>query len=94
MHEQDKSDSDFVTAEEDREAQVRVLHFLLRESPALVTEAEVASALADGLPVFVETDSIERALIELLGAGLVYRQGEFFFPTRAARYSAWLENAE
>ncbi|MBA3867301.1 MAG: hypothetical protein H0X42_13325 [Solirubrobacterales bacterium] len=94
MHEQDKSDPDFTTDAEDREAQVRVLRFLLGESPALVTEKEIAGALAGGLPVFVETDSIERALIELLGAGLIYRQGEFFFPTRAARYTAWLEKTE
>jgi hypothetical protein len=94
MHEQYKSDPDFTTADEDREAQGRVLQFLLGESPSLVTEAEVASASAGGLPVFVETDSIERALIELLGAGLLYRQGDFFFPTRAARYWAWLERAE
>ena len=94
MHEQDMSDPDFTNEDDDREAQVRVLHFLLGESPSLVTEAEVASALSGGLPVFIETDSIERALIELLGAGLIYRQGEFFFPTRAARYSAWLEHAE
>jgi hypothetical protein len=90
MHEHHSSEAAFSTPQDDRDSEHQVLKFLLEEHPAQVTEAEVALALIGVSPVFAEGDAIQRALRELVGGGLAYRHGEFFFPSRAARYMASL----
>jgi hypothetical protein len=94
MHKHHSSEDNFSIQEDDRDTEGQVLKFLLEEHPAQVTEAEVALALIGVSPVFAEGDAIQRALRELVGGGLAYRHGEFFLPTRAARYSASLGEAE
>lgn len=75
---------------EDRKAERVVLAFLLEEHPSQLTIPELSLALnAD--PGFDSADAVERAVRELVGAGLLYCCGGFVLPTRAAIYFARLE---
>ncbi len=75
---------------EDAKAEGVVLAFLLEEHPSLLTIPELSRALnAD--PGFDTDDAVERAVRELVGAGLLYCEGAFIVPTRAALYFARLE---
>jgi hypothetical protein len=74
----------------DTKAERVVLAFLLKEHPAQLTIPELSLALnAD--PGFDSNDAVERAVRELVGAGLLYCCGGFVLPTRAALYFARLE---
>jgi hypothetical protein len=76
---------------EDTKAERIVLAFLLEEHPSQLTIPEVSLAL-NALPgSFSSDDAIERAVRELVGAGLLYCQGRFVLPSRAAIYFARLE---
>jgi hypothetical protein len=67
-----------------------VLAFLLEEHPSQLTIPELSLALnAD--PGFDSNDAVERAVRELVGAGLLYCCGGFVLPTHAALYFARLE---
>jgi hypothetical protein len=68
-----------------------VLSFLLDEHPAQLTIPEVAQALYAYPGDFEENDAVERAIRDLVGAGLLQCQGAFVLPTRAALYVASLE---
>ncbi len=75
---------------EDTKAERVVLAFLLEEHPSQLTIPEVSLALnAD--PGFDCDDAVERAIRELVAAGLLYCQGRFVLPTRAALYFSRLE---
>jgi hypothetical protein len=75
---------------EDAKVERVVLAFLLEEHPSQLTIPELSLALnAD--PGFDSNDAVERAVRELVGAGLLYCSGRFVLPTRAALYFAWLE---
>jgi hypothetical protein len=67
-----------------------VLAFLLEEHPAQLTIPELSLAL-NAHPDFESDDAVERAVRELVGAGLLYCHGRFVLPTRAALYFARLE---
>jgi hypothetical protein len=74
---------------EDAKAERVVLAFLL-EHPSLLTIPELSLALnAD--PGFDTDDAVERAVRELVGAGLLHCERAFVVPTRAALYLARLE---
>ena len=95
MHDQDSSARpEASTLDIDRQTEFGVLNFLLGEHPAQLTEVEVLAyrlgLRTKAAPTFGESDSVERAVCQLTGAGLVRRQGECVVPTRAARYFAWL----
>jgi hypothetical protein len=95
MHDQDSSERpETSTLDQDRQTEFNVLEFLLGEHPAQITESEVVLFRGwlriKGAPTFGETDDVERAVGQLVGAGLVRRQGESLIPTRAARYFNWL----
>jgi hypothetical protein len=75
---------------EDTKAERVVLAFLLKEHPSQLTIPELSLALnAD--PGFDSDDAVERAVRELVGAGLLHCEGAFIVPTRAALYLARLE---
>jgi hypothetical protein len=67
-----------------------VLALLLEEHPGQLTIPELSRTLnAD--PGFDTDDAVERAVRELVGAGLLHCEGAFIVPTRAALYFAQLE---
>jgi hypothetical protein len=71
-------------AAEDAQTEGAVLAFLLVEHPAQLTISELSLALNRDPGDFSSSDAIERAVRELVGAGLLYCQGAFVLPTRAA----------
>lgn len=75
---------------EDAKGERVVLAFLLEEHPSLLTVPELSRAL-NANPGFDTDDAVERAVRELVGAGLLHCEGAFIVPTRAALYFAQLE---
>jgi len=76
---------------EDTKVERIVLAFLLEEHPTQLTIPEVSLALNAHPGSFSSDDAVERAVRELVGAGLLYCEGRFVLPSRAALYFAWLE---
>lgn len=80
-------------AEQDRQTESVVLALLLKEHPTRLTPDELALIL-NAFPDHQEPDdAAARAVRELVGAGLVYRDGGFLCPSRAALYFNALEMA-
>ncbi|MDX6625030.1 MAG: hypothetical protein QOE56_19 [Solirubrobacterales bacterium] len=70
-----------------------VLQLVLDLHPVLLTVAEVVREVAGEEAAFAERDSVERAVRDLSGAGLLHRKDEFAIPTRAAlRFSELLDH--
>jgi hypothetical protein len=78
-------------ADQDAKAERAVLAFLINEHPNQLTVAEVSWALSHGPVEFEAEDAVERAVRELVGAGLVRCSDGFVMPTLAALYFARLE---
>ncbi len=78
-------------AKHDRQTEGVVLALLIEEHPIRLTTDELAlvlNAIPDqGWP----DDAAKRAIRELVGAGLVHRDGRFLAPSRAALYFDALE---
>jgi hypothetical protein len=71
--------------DEDRQVQLAVLSFLLHEYPDhQLTIPEVSRAMNAGGTDFKHEDAVERAIRELVGAGLLHCHCGFVLPTRAA----------
>ena len=80
------SDDPSSPAGEDRRTESAVLALLLDEHPTRLTMDELILVLhAD------PGDAAQRAVRELVGAGLIHREGRFLTPTRAALYFQRLE---
>jgi hypothetical protein len=90
MHEHHSSEPAFSSREDERKVEDQILRLLLEEHPAQVTRSEIEVALNCGSQTFAERDAIERALLELVGHGLLHRHGDFFLPSRPSRYMASL----
>jgi hypothetical protein len=75
----------------DAKAERAVLAFLINEHPNQLTVAEVSRALNSGPVEFEAEDAVERAVRELVGAGLLRCSDGFVLSTRAALYFARLE---
>ena len=73
-------------ANEDRKTEWAVLGYLLDEHPDQFTIPEVSRAMNAGETDFEREDAIERAIVQLVGAGLLHCCGGFILPTRAALY--------
>jgi hypothetical protein len=71
------------TSREDAVVEAAVLQQLLFLHPTQLSLAELLRELAVG-DDFSERDAIERAVQELIAAGLLHRNGELLLPTRAA----------
>lgn len=74
------------TAYADAMTEGAVLSLLLDEHPARLTIDELSLVLDPGPENGTPNDACERAVRELVGAGLVHRDGCFLMPSRAARY--------
>lgn len=75
---------------EDAKVELAVLAFLLHEHPDRLTIPEVSRAM-NRFSDFNSEDAVERAIRELVGAGLLCCQGGYVQPTRAALYFERLE---
>ena len=69
--------------EQDKTEQA-VLALLLHAHPAQRSIDEVVRELSDGPDEFAARDAIHNAVRDLVGAGLLHRNGQFVFATRAA----------
>jgi hypothetical protein len=67
----------------DEAVQAAVLTSLLAEHPAQLTALDLYRERRDPDDL-QERDCVDRALQDLVSAGLVHRSGPFFIPTRAA----------
>jgi hypothetical protein len=76
---------------EDEIVQSGVLGFVLEEHPAHLTIPELSLAMNRGRSDFSARDEVERAIRDLVGAGLLYIGGGLVLPTRAALYFDGLE---
>jgi hypothetical protein len=71
---------------EDRQIETTILAFVLAEHPAHLTTQELSLAMRNGREDFATEDDIERAIRELVGAGLLQIACGLVMPTRAALY--------
>jgi hypothetical protein len=78
-------------AGEDRRTESAVLALLLDEHPTRLTMDELILMLGADPDRGDPEDAGGRAVCELVGAGLVHRDGDFLTPTRAALYFQRLE---
>jgi hypothetical protein len=72
------------TAGGDARVEAVVLRLALDLYPSQVSIDEVVRELADDPEDFAQRDAVERAARDLARTGLLHRNGEFVFPTRAA----------
>lgn len=80
------------TAAEDAAIEAAALQQLLALHPAQITLEELVRELAGAEPGFAERDAIDRAVRDLVAAGLLHRHEAFVLPTRAAlRFSELLD---
>jgi hypothetical protein len=88
----DRAERDPATpAEVDRKTERTVLAFLCDEHPTQFTIPELSRTLNADPGDFASDDAVERAVRELVGAGLLRCQGAFVLPTWAALYRERLE---
>jgi hypothetical protein len=92
MHDEDIRRRERTPAEADRKVERVVLAFLLDEHPNQLTVAEVSWALNASSAEFERGDAVERAVRELVGAGLLHCRDGYVLPTKAALYFSALEN--
>lgn len=86
------NDDNWSTREGDIATESAVLQLVLDLHPVLLTVAEVVREVAGEEAGFAERDSVERAVRDLSGAGLLHRKDGFAIPTRAAlRFSELLD---
>jgi hypothetical protein len=78
-------------AEEDGQVETALLAFVLDEHPDRLTVDELSLALGGASPDFDRRDAIERAVRELVRAGLLHHDGAFVLPSRPALYFHRLE---
>lgn len=72
------------TREEDAAVEAAVLQQVLALHPTALTLGELRRALGAEEEGFAVADAIERAVRDLVGAGLLHRNEDFLLPTRAA----------
>lgn len=71
-------------AAEDRATEAAVLRQLLALHPTQLTLEDLEREIAGEKGDFALLDAVERAVRELVAAGLVHRNGEVVLPSRAA----------
>ena len=72
------------TAEADAATESAVLQQLLDLHPTVVTVEELVREFDAGAKPSTERDAVERAVRDLVGAGLLHHSESFVLPTRAA----------
>lgn len=68
----------------DTTIEATVLRQLLALYPVQMTVAELAREIDGDNADFAQTDAVERAVRELVAAGLAHRNGDVVIPSRAA----------
>jgi hypothetical protein len=76
---------------EDHAVQAAVLALVLSLRPDQLTLSELIREMVIESADFAECDAVERAVRDLVGAGLLHRSGELVLPTRAAVHFHRLE---
>ncbi len=77
---------------QDLRDQGAVLVEVLTQHPAQMRLSELIREIGAGAADFEQTDAIERAVRDLVAAGLLFRNDELVLPTRAAlRFDELLE---
>ncbi len=79
-----QSDDSWTNIEGDIATESAVLQLVLDLHPTLLTVTEVVREIAGENPDFAARDSVERAVRDLSGAGLLHHRDAFAIPTRAA----------
>jgi Cft2 family RNA processing exonuclease len=72
------------SAEEDAATESAVLSQVLALHPVTLTVDELVRELGAGSGEFTHRDDVERAVRDLVAAGLLHRNGSLVLPTRAA----------
>jgi hypothetical protein len=87
-----ETDHSRTTLAEDEKVESAVLQQLLDLHPPWLTLSELQRELGADRGDFAERDAVERAVRDLVAAGLLHGVGEFVAPTRAAvRFSQLLD---
>lgn len=71
-------------AADDARTEATVLRWLLALHPVQITLRELGRDVCENPEDFAERDALERAVRDLVAAGLLHRSGDFVVPTRAA----------
>lgn len=88
-----ETDDRWMPAAQDAATESAVLQQVLILHPAQVTVAELVREIAGDAAEFGERDAVERAVRDLVGAGLLHRHDAFVAPTRAAlRFNELLDH--
>jgi hypothetical protein len=80
----DETDDSWSPSGADAATESAVLQQVLDLHPVLVTAAELVREIGGESPGFAERDAIERAIRDLIGAGLLHSHEALLLPTRAA----------
>jgi predicted transcriptional regulator len=78
------TDESWTTRAQDIATEAAVIQQLLHLHPAQLTMKELIREIGGERPSFAERDAIERAVRDLVGAGLLHRREDFLTPSRAA----------
>lgn len=73
------------TASEDDRDQAAVLAYVLALHPTHLSVRDLVREVSAGAAEFAESDRVERAVRDLVGAGLLHNASELVVPTRAAQ---------
>jgi hypothetical protein len=96
MHDKPKGAGDHERASptaQDFYEQRGVLHHVLSLCPEPMTLDELIREMTGDSDEFIKRDGIERAVRELIGAGLLQRVGKLVLPTRAAAHFSAITEA-
>ncbi|HEX4670383.1 MAG TPA: hypothetical protein VH275_10485 [Solirubrobacterales bacterium] len=80
----DETDDSWTPAAEDAATESAVLQRVLDLHPVLVTGPELVREIGGEFADFAKRDAVERAVRDLIGAGLLHRHDALVIPTRAA----------
>ena len=84
MHEDDSPRRMLAPHEKDDRDQQGIMALVIAEHPIQLTIAELVRQMVLPDAKFIEHDDIERGVRELIGMGLLHRNGDTVRPTRAA----------
>jgi len=87
MHDQPRGAGEpraLTAAERDAREECRVLREVLSIYPESLTLEELTRELTSGSPELSDKDAVHVAVLELVGCGLLHRQGDLVLPTRPA----------
>lgn len=83
MHDE-RTEAPSTAAEQDRTMQAALLASVMAHHPLQLTQGELIRDMARDPDDFAERDNVNRAIRDLVRAGLLHRHGSFVLPTVAA----------